>query len=138
MKKILVLVMLILTVSIAGCLQTPSGGVTAGCPEYKCDFKPRDISFELGSTQDGGKGIMGSTARIPLTNKADIGAVFQVTIDCKTLNKLESLRSEPMYIRPGDTYNFNINFNSGFGENWECNNYKVAYEGGNECVLTKT
>jgi len=132
--KILIIFSLILgVVVISGC-ESIFGPAAVVDTECNCELKPREIAFELGSTEAKGKGILGSTVNVPLTNKADIGAIFQVTADCKTLKKAQTLRSKPMYIPAGAAYNFNLKFDIGFVENWECNNYRVAYEGGNECV----
>jgi hypothetical protein len=130
-------IFLLLILIAAGCGNGGTGNFIGGCPQYSCAFQQRAIAYELGSQNAEGKGILGSTVSIPLTNRAEIGALFQVTIDCKTLNKAETLKTDQMYIRPGETYTFKVKLGTGLAENWQCSNYQVTYDGGTECVLNK-
>jgi len=130
-KKILIALTILGILILSGCGSFSEGKAST----QSCRLKPRDIPYSLGSTQDSGKGILNANIKVPLTNKADIGALFKVLIDCKTLEKSETLTSKPMYIPAGEKYTFNLDFKSGLANSWQCNNYRVRYEGGNECIL---
>ena len=133
MNKILILlVMLVLSLVITGCINTPTGGVT--CPQIGCRLTATNANFQSEVKDADGNGCLTDCAAdIWVKNVENQPTRVKVTADCWTTKEKYKTESETFWLQPGQEHTFHINLKVGLTENWKCDNFAISSDKINSC-----